>query len=70
MLCDCFMKGFREFCPINLFVFFGKFEKDIAGQGESFKYNQAFTLIDQCIFIQMIEMKDTIGNFYNKFRLM
>ena len=60
---DCLMKGFGEFCPVNFLVLFGKFQIDITGQRKSFHGNERFALIYQCIFIQMIEIENTIGNF-------
>ena len=65
---DCLMKGLGEFRPVNFLVLFGKFQIDITGQCEPLHRNERFALIYQRIFIQMIEIEYTIGNFYNKLR--
>ena len=63
------MKRLGEFGSVNFLILFGKFQIDITREGESFQYNECLTLIYQRIFIQMIEIKDTIGNLYDKFGL-
>src|SRR5579864_1478804 len=63
------MKRLGEFCPVNFLVLFGKFQIDITGQCKPLHGNERFALIYQCVFIQMIEIENTIGNFNNKLRL-
>jgi hypothetical protein len=65
---DGLIKSLREFCAIYILILLCIFKVNIVGQRKSPEIDQTPALVGQGLFIQVIEMKNTIGNLYNKIR--
>ena len=55
------LKWLTKIFTVNIFVFFDKFLISGIGLGKTFKENQAFTFINQRIFVELIETEYVTG---------
>ena len=64
---DDLLQSFVEIRGIDILIVLDEFMVGIAGQGMPFEKDQALAFERQGIFVQLVEIKDTVGDLDDEF---